>query len=158
MPATNLRDILLPVQRAYRIQPGLIAEGRDMASVVFPDACLKIFLVAQASSVPLDGMKSCKANDNYVNMQHISSVMSKRDTQDRDRTLQTLQSHPDTMVIDTSVMAIDDVVNQVLSDPRMSAYKDSINLHNAHAESKDSYMTTPHSGTQLNDSKKMKNS
>ncbi|MEC8064180.1 MAG: (d)CMP kinase [Pseudomonadota bacterium] len=117
----SLRDMLLPVQRAYRIQPGLVAEGRDMASVVFPDACLKIFLVAQASTRASRRHEELQGNDNYVNMQHISSVMSKRDTQDRDRTLQTLQSHPDTMVIDTSVMAIDDVVNQVLSDPRMSA-------------------------------------
>ena len=117
----SLRDMLLPVQRAYRIQPGLIAEGRDMASVVFPDACLKIFLVAQDSTRASRRHGELQGNDNYVNMQHISSVMSKRDTQDRDRTLQTLQIHPDTLVIDTSIIGISAVVNQVLSDPRMSA-------------------------------------
>ena len=117
----QLRSILLPIQRAYRHGLGLIAEGRDMYSVVFPDAIIPIYLTASDNARASRRHAQLQTADNFVKIKNISEALSIRDAQDKERTIATLQSRGDVLVVDTTDITENQVLELVLGDSRMAA-------------------------------------
>ncbi len=117
----TLRAQLLEVQRAYSSAKGLIAEGRDMASVVFPDAQLQIYLVANES---VRASRRCNQLQNdgfHAKIQSVSHNIIERDKKDEARTLASRRNNDQSLVIDTSALSEEEVFARVVGDPRMSA-------------------------------------
>lgn len=110
----DLRNALLPIQRAYRVQPGLIAEGRDMSSVVFPDACLKVFLKASESLRAKRRYEQLKASGKDATMADIIESLRERDERDMQRALASQEG--DVKIIDTSTCEVDEVVSMIMAD------------------------------------------
>ena len=119
----QLRSILLPIQRAYRQGSGLIAEGRDMYSVVFPDASIPVYLTASETARASRRQTQLQTADNFVKIGNISEALSIRDAQDKERTIATLQSRGDVLVIDTTNITAKQVFELVLGDSRMTAIR-----------------------------------
>ena len=104
-----VRDALLDRQRAFRVAPGLVADGRDMGSVVFPDADLKLFLDASAEKRAERRYKQLKDKGNDVNLPRLIEEIAKRDHRDRNRAVSPLRPAGDAVVIDASDLSIDQV-------------------------------------------------
>ena len=118
---TRFREQLLGVQRAYSSQQGLIAEGRDMASVVFPDAQLQIYLIAD-ETVRANRRCNQLQNDGFcAKIQAVSQNIVKRDKNDEARTIASRRDNDQSLVIDTSALSEEEVFAMVVGDPRMSA-------------------------------------
>ena len=112
MPA--VRAALAERQRAFREMPGLVADGRDMGSVIFPDAQLKIFLTASVEERALRRYKQLKDKGIDVSLPALSKDMADRDQRDAERSVAPLQACPDAKVLDTTSMSIEAVVSEVL--------------------------------------------
>lgn len=110
----GVRDALLARQKAFRQPPGLIADGRDMGTVVFPDAPVKIFLDASAEERALRRFNQLQEKGFDVNIAQILSEIKERDYRDRNRAVAPLRPADDALVIDSTSLTIDEVVNQVL--------------------------------------------
>ncbi len=110
-----VRETLLARQRACRQAPGLIADGRDMGTVVFPDAELKLFLTASAEERARRRYKQLKDKGIGVNLRQLSADIAERDARDSQRTISPLKPAPDAVVIDTTDVAIDDVMQHVMA-------------------------------------------
>lgn len=100
--APVVRDALLQRQRDFRRSPGLIADGRDMGTVVFPDAALKIFLTASADERARRRAKQLSARGEVVRLADLSAEIRARDERDRSRAVAPLVPAPDAVEIDTS--------------------------------------------------------
>jgi cytidylate kinase len=109
-----IRELLLPIQRKAGASGGIVAEGRDMGTVVFPDADVKFFLEAGENE---------RINRRYVELSNrgdgipygnIARDMRLRDLQDRERTVAPLRPHEQAVIIDTSNMTIAEVVETML--------------------------------------------
>lgn len=111
---TPVRDALLSRQRAFRCGPGLVADGRDMGTVVFPDAPLKIFLEADVASRAERRCKQLKEKGFSANLANLMKDMEARDHRDRTRSIAPLCAAPDAQTIDSSHLSIDETVNAVL--------------------------------------------
>lgn len=109
-----LRHALLERQRAFRRLPGLVADGRDMGTVVFPDAPLKIFLVADVQARAERRCKQLKEKGFSANLPGLLEDMRLRDERDRSRASAPLVAAPDAHIIDSSSLSIDETVNVVL--------------------------------------------
>lgn len=109
-----VREALLGCQRAFRRPPGLVADGRDMGTVVFPDAPLKIFLEASVAERARRRYKQLKEKGMDVTLSAISSDLEARDRRDRGRATAPLKAADDAIVLDTTTMAIDEVVEWIL--------------------------------------------
>jgi cytidylate kinase len=109
-----LRQALLERQRAFRRPPGLVADGRDMGTVVFPDAPLKIFLVADVQARAQRRCKQLKEKGFSANLADLLQDMRERDARDRNRANAPLVAAPDARTIDSSNLSIDATVRQVL--------------------------------------------
>ena len=109
---TSVRTALLQRQRDFRQAPGLIADGRDMGSVVFKDAPVKIFLDASAESRAERRMKQLQDKQNHVKFAEILQEITARDERDRNRTVAPLKPADDALIIDTTSLSIQDVFNQ----------------------------------------------
>jgi cytidylate kinase len=109
-----LRQALLQRQRAFRRPPGLVADGRDMGTVVFPDAPLKIFLVADVQARAQRRCKQLKEKGFSANLADLLQDMRERDARDRNRANAPLAAAPDARTIDSSNLSIDATVKQVL--------------------------------------------
>ena len=109
-----VRDALLKRQRAFRRPPGLVADGRDMATVVFPDADLKIFLTASPEVRAERRYKQLIDKGIPANLRSLSRDLAERDERDRTRSIAPLVPAPDSQVLDSSALSIDQVVEQVL--------------------------------------------
>lgn len=109
-----VRAALLERQRAYQHAPGLVADGRDMGSVVFPRAELKIFLTASAEERAWRRYKQLIAKGESANLAQIQLDISERDARDAARTVAPLRQEPDARLLDTSALNIDQAVDQVL--------------------------------------------
>ncbi|MFZ5589871.1 MAG: (d)CMP kinase [Pseudomonadota bacterium] len=109
-----LRAALLERQRAFRRPPGLVADGRDMGSVIFPDAALKIFLTASPEVRARRRHKQLKEKGMDVNIIDLISDIAERDARDSTRSVAPLKPAPDAVVIDTSDLSIEDVAQRVL--------------------------------------------
>ncbi|MDX3894782.1 (d)CMP kinase [Pusillimonas sp.] len=113
-PQMPLRNALLARQRAFRCGPGLVADGRDMGTVVFPDAPLKIFLEADVAARAERRCKQLKEKGFSANLASLMKDMQARDHRDRTRSVAPLCPAPDANTIDSSHLSIDETVNAVL--------------------------------------------
>ncbi|MDH3379314.1 MAG: (d)CMP kinase [Gammaproteobacteria bacterium] len=111
----ELRNILLNSQRAARQPPGLVADGRDMGSVVFPDAVLKVFLTASTEVRAVRRYKQLKNKGLDVNLPRLERVIRDRDRRDSEREVAPLQAQSDAILVDTSTMRAEEVLQFVIS-------------------------------------------
>lgn len=106
----EVRAGLLQRQRDFRHAPGLVADGRDMGSVVFPDSILKVFLTASAQVRAERRVKQIESRGQKADFQGIYSELVARDKRDSDRAVAPLRPTEDALVLDCSHMPIDQVV------------------------------------------------
>jgi CMP/dCMP kinase len=109
-----VRTALLERQRAFALPPGLVADGRDMGTVVFPGAPLKIYLTASADERALRRYKQLKEKGSGVSLSALSREITERDARDSTRAVAPLIPAPDAEVIDSTGLPIGEVVNRVL--------------------------------------------
>jgi CMP/dCMP kinase len=112
MPA--VRQSLLTRQRAFRQPPGLVADGRDMGTVVFPDAALKIFLTASPQVRAERRYKQLIEKGISANLRALSRDLAERDERDANRPIAPLVPAPDSQVLDSSALSIDEVAERIL--------------------------------------------
>ncbi len=113
MPA--VRTALLERQRGFAQAPGLVADGRDMGTVVFPSAPLKIYLTASAGERARRRHKQLKEKGLTVNLADLSQEIQERDRRDSDRPVAPLRPAADAVVLDSTGLDIEQVVDQVLA-------------------------------------------
>lgn len=111
-----VRTALLERQRAFREPPGLVADGRDMASVVFPDATLKIYLTADAAERARRRYKQLIEKGLGANMDALLQEILDRDARDSQRTAAPLRKSADAVEIDTTGMPVEAVVAAILKE------------------------------------------
>lgn len=112
-PIATVRKALLARQRAFHQTPGLIADGRDMGTVVFPDATLKIYLTASAEERAKRRYKQLKEKGISANLRGLSADIAERDERDSTRSISPLKPAEDAIVIDTSKLDINTVVANI---------------------------------------------
>ena len=109
-----IRQVLLVKQRDCRRNPGLVADGRDMGTVVFPDATLKIFLTASAAERAKRRYNQLKLKGFDVNLAQLFRAIQDRDTRDSERGASPLMPAADAITLDTSGLVVNEVVARVL--------------------------------------------
>jgi CMP/dCMP kinase len=109
-----VRTALLERQRAFARPPGLVADGRDMGTVVFPGASLKIYLTASADERALRRYKQLKEKGSGVSLSALSREITERDARDSTRAVAPLIPAADAEVIDSTGLSIEAVVGRVL--------------------------------------------
>ena len=119
----EVRGALLALQRGFRRPPGLVADGRDMGSIVFPDASVKVFLTATLRERVERRHKQLMAKGIDVSVVRLRGEMAERDGRDRERVTAPLRPAEDAVVVDTSGVDVDAVVARVLAiaSARMAA-------------------------------------
>jgi cytidylate kinase len=110
-----VRQALLDKQRAFRRPPGLVADGRDMGTTVFPDAILKIFLIASAEVRAERRYKQLKEKGFDANLPRLLEEIRERDRRDAERAASPLKPAPDACILDSSPLSISEVVDQILA-------------------------------------------
>ncbi len=110
----QVRASLLDRQRAFRQMPGLVADGRDMGSVVFPDAALKIFLTADAETRAQRRYKQLMEKGIDANISTLLQDIRDRDARDINRSVAPLQQGADAILLDTTSLNIAQAVDEVL--------------------------------------------
>ena len=110
-----VRPLLLGLQRGFRRLPGLVADGRDMGSVVFPDAPLKVYLTASTEERARRRHEQLMAKGADVSFAHLLGEIRKRDRRDRERSLAPLRPAENAIVMDTTAHGIEAVVEKVLA-------------------------------------------
>jgi CMP/dCMP kinase len=111
----GVRSALLQRQRAFAQPPGLVADGRDMGTVVFPGADLKIFLTASADERALRRYKQLKDKGSDVSLPALSREITERDLRDSTRTVAPLKPAPDAEVIDSTGLTIEQVIDRLMA-------------------------------------------
>ena len=111
---TPVRAALLERQRRFAVTPGLVADGRDMGTVVFPDAKVKIFLTASPAERALRRYKQLKEKGVTANLAALSLEIAERDERDSTRSASPLVASADATMLDTTGMSVDDVIERVL--------------------------------------------
>lgn len=111
-----VREALLERQRDFRQAPGLVADGRDMGTVVFPDAPLKFFLTASAEERAERRFQQLKAKGESVNLARLLGDIQERDERDSSRSVSPLLPADDAIVIDSTATPIDAVFANVMAD------------------------------------------
>jgi len=109
-----VRDSLLARQRAFLKPPGLVADGRDMASVVFPDAPLKVFLTASVEVRAERRYKQLIEKGFSTKLDDLQKDLERRDERDSSRTIAPLKACEDSIVIDSSLMDLESVIASVV--------------------------------------------
>ena len=110
-----VREALLARQRAFRRLPGLVADGRDMGSIVFPDAPLKVFLTADVGIRAERRHKQLMDKGMCGKMADVVEELRQRDERDSARPVAPLKHYPDALFLDTTHLSIDQAVAQVLA-------------------------------------------
>jgi CMP/dCMP kinase len=110
----EVRSALLERQRSFAQPPGLVADGRDMGTVVFPGADLKIFLTATPRERALRRHKQLKDKGSDVSLAALSREIAERDFRDQTRQVAPLRPAPDACVIDSTGLTVEGVVARVL--------------------------------------------
>ena len=109
----EVREGLLQRQRDFRQAPGLVADGRDMGSVVFPDSVLKVFLTASATVRAERRVRQIEERGHRADFQAIYNDLVARDKRDSERAVAPLKPCKDALVLDCSTMPIDQVVGTI---------------------------------------------
>lgn len=112
-PIVAVRKALLIQQRAFCKEPGLIADGRDMGTVVFPNAKLKIFLTANIEERAKRRFKQLKEGGISVNLRRLYTEIAERDKRDSTRSVSPLKPAEDAIVIDTSTLDVKGVMEEI---------------------------------------------
>ena len=110
----EVRSALLQRQRDFAQKPGLVADGRDMGTVVFPQAKVKIFLTASAEERAQRRYKQLKEKEISANLAGLQVEIAERDERDSQRAVSPLKPASDAVVLDTSELSIKEVTEQVL--------------------------------------------
>lgn len=113
-PNPKLRAALLSRQRAFRLAPGLVADGRDMGTIVFPDAQVKIFLIADVQARAQRRAKQLIEKGISANLEDLLADMRVRDARDTQRSVAPLIAAKDAHVVDSSTLTIDQTVQSIL--------------------------------------------
>ena len=111
----SVREALLSRQRELACPPGLIADGRDMGTVVFPEAPLKIFLEASAMARAQRRQSQLQQQGEDVSLPRLLEAIEARDLRDRTRAVSPLVPAEDAVVVDSTTMTADDVFAHVMS-------------------------------------------
>jgi len=111
----SVRQALVDMQLAFRKAPGLVADGRDMGTVIFPDASFKVFLTASAAERAKRRYKQLKEKGLSVTLATLQREIEARDARDASRAVAPLKPAADAVFIDTTGMGIDVVVAKVLA-------------------------------------------
>jgi len=110
----TVRQALVRLQRQFRAPPGLVADGRDMGTAIFPDARLKIFLTADVQSRAERRHKQLIEKGFSSNITDLFEVLRERDRRDVNRAVSPLRAAEDAVVIDSTHLSIDQTIEQVL--------------------------------------------
>ena len=110
----RVREALLDVQKRSRRLPGLVADGRDMGSVIFPDAPLKVFLTASAQARAQRRFNQLKEKGIVANIDTLTRDLEERDRRDMQRAVSPLAPAKDAKILDSSNLTIEETVGQVL--------------------------------------------
>jgi len=111
----QVREALLERQRLFLRPPGLVADGRDMGSVVFPHAALKVFLTADVGTRAERRHKQLMEKGMCAKMADVVEELRQRDARDSARPVAPLRHYPDALFLDTTALTIDQAVGQVLA-------------------------------------------
>jgi CMP/dCMP kinase len=111
----EVRTALLQRQRLFQQTPGLVADGRDMGTTVFPTAGTKVFLTASQQERAKRRYKQLKENGIDVNMPQVLKQVAERDERDTQRSASPLAPADDAMTVDSTALSIDEVVDVILS-------------------------------------------
>jgi cytidylate kinase len=111
-----VREALLQRQKAFREPPGLVADGRDMGTVVFPDASLKVFLTASAEERARRRFLQLKGQGDDVNLASLLDEIRERDERDTQREVAPLKPADDAVQMDSTDLSIEQVLGQILSE------------------------------------------
>jgi cytidylate kinase len=114
----TVRQALLKRQRAFREAPGLVADGRDMGTVVFPEATLKIFLTAKPEVRAQRRYKQLIEKGIAANLGALSRDLAERDKRDANRAVAPLVPAPDSQVLDSSALSVEAVADRILKSWR----------------------------------------
>ncbi len=121
----EVRMALLAKQRAFQQSPGLVADGRDMGTTVFPDALLKIFLTASADVRAERRYKQLKEKGFNANLPQLLGEIRARDARDTARPVSPLKPAADAVVLDASTLSVSEVVQRIesLLQPRLMEWQ-----------------------------------
>ena len=109
----EVRAVLMKRQRSEQREPGLVADGRDMGTVVFPDAVLKVFLTANSEIRAKRRYNQLKEKDFDVNLRRLDIEIAERDRCDANRAVAPLEPAADAVILDTSRRSSEEVVEEV---------------------------------------------
>lgn len=121
-PIPAVRETLLVWQRSQARMPGLVADGRDMGTVVFPTANCKIFLTASARARAERRFKQLRDKGFNVNIAQLFDEITERDERDANRKVSPLKPADDAIVLDTTNLPIQDVVSRVMTEVNLRLY------------------------------------
>ena len=119
----RVREALLARQRDFRQEPGLVADGRDMGTVVFPDAQVKIFLDASCEVRAKRRVQQLESSGKKADYAAILQEITERDERDRNRVVAPLKPADDAVIIDSSNMTIEEVFNKAMEIVKEKLYK-----------------------------------
>ncbi|WP_438466013.1 (d)CMP kinase [Marinomonas sp. PE14-40] len=112
----EVREGLLLRQHAFAYEPGLVADGRDMGTIVFPDAPVKVFLTASAEERANRRFLQLKAKGESVNIEELVSTIQERDERDANRAVAPLVPAVGALVVDSTDQSIEQVVESILAE------------------------------------------
>ena len=128
-PIPEVRETLLKWQRSRAVAPGLVADGRDMGTVVFPQACCKIFLTAAPEVRANRRFEELKAKgEQDISLQKILQDVIERDHRDQTRDLAPLKPAEDSIIVDTSEMNLEEVLESLKNIVEDCSEKNSVKL------------------------------
>lgn len=110
-----VRAALLEVQRGFAVAPGLVADGRDMGTVVFPEAKFKVFLTASAEERAKRRVNQLKNQGVSVSLAAVLRDIEARDERDMNRAVSPLKPADDALLLDSTNLSIDEVLNKIIS-------------------------------------------
>ena len=112
----GVRDAILSLQKSFQCAPGLVADGRDMGTVVFPQSRAKIFLDASAEARADRRYKQLKNKGLSVNLRDLLEQIQERDARDRGRAVAPLKPAADALIIDSTQMTIQEVLEMIMAE------------------------------------------
>ncbi len=109
-----VRQVLLTRQRGFRQPPGLVADGRDMGSIVFPDAILKVYLTADLETRARRRYKQLMEKGMYAKIEDVVEELRRRDERDSTRPIAPLRHYHDAIFLDTTGLTVEQAVEKIL--------------------------------------------